>query len=193
MQIRKILTAFIVCALFALTFFPSPASAYGYKSYEEQLQEFCATDYSRTYVLDTQYEGKFAGKRVITLTQNQEFFVIDSNQGGTKGVPEGAQSFPDNRFTSGQGVWKCIYPDTIKASNLNFNFPAPDSEDLVKTAKVDYEIFVTDFQELTVRGNIIVSTYPLEALPESSDKAVKEYTFTFTGKKWDPLEAQVKL
>ena len=187
MQISKILTAFMSCNLFALTFFLSPPSAFGRMPRRViwRKQVPCQRK-SGTYVLDTYYENEFAGKRVITLTPDNIFFAIDSNQGGTKGVPPGAKSFPNNRFTSGQGVWRC--DRLISATTLKFNFPAPDSKDSVKTAQTYYRIDI-DPNNGTLKGSFSVQTYPLKAFPEGSDKGVKEntYTFTFTGQKLDLL------
>ena len=77
-----------------------------------------------TYILSTFLNGDFVGRRVITLTQDGNFFVIDSNQGGTKGVPTGAQFFSNNRFTDRQGTGSLTIREIIDTT-FHCRFPTP--------------------------------------------------------------------
>ncbi|MBH8562609.1 hypothetical protein I8748_10530 [Nostoc sp. CENA67] len=138
-----------------------------------------------TYILSTFLNGDFIGRRVITLTQDGNFFAIDSNQGGTKGVPVAAQSFPNNRFTDGQGVWKVNKSGEIVATAFNFNFPAPDSTASVTTARADYR-FTFDSTTQTVEGKFEIRTFDLTKNPLDKNEPVGEgepFTFSFTGQR----------
>ncbi|QSJ16398.1 hypothetical protein JYQ62_32500 [Nostoc sp. UHCC 0702] len=138
-----------------------------------------------TYILSTFLNGDFVGRRVITLTIDGNFFVIDSNQGGTKGVPAAAQFFPNNRFTDGQGVWKLNKSGEIIATTFNFNFPAPESTDSVTTARGDYR-FKFNSTTQTVEGTFEIRTFDLTKNPLDENEPVGEgepFRFTFTGQR----------
>jgi hypothetical protein len=146
-----------------------------------------------TYVLDTYYPPSplaqnFAGKRVITLTEDGQFFVIDSNQGGTFGVPPAAQTFPNNRFTSGQGIWKKFSSSRITAKVFNFNFPDPkEISAKVKIAQANYIIDQVNTNGVT--GTFTITTKPLEETQgeQLENEKSQSYRFYFNGKKQDIL------
>ncbi|MBW4673193.1 MAG: hypothetical protein KME52_03980 [Desmonostoc geniculatum HA4340-LM1] len=120
---------------------------------------------------------------MITLTIDGNFFVIDSNQGGNKGVPAAAQSFPNNRFTDGQGVWKVNKSGEIIATTFNFNFPDPESAGSVTTARADYR-FTFHSTTQTVEGTFEIRTFDLTKNPLDENEPVGEgepFTFSFTG------------
>lgn len=138
-----------------------------------------------TYIAQTFLNGDFVGRRVITLTKEGNFFATDSNQGGTQGVPPAAQSFPNNRFTSGQGVWKCTKTGDFTAKSLNFNFPAPQSTLSVTTARSDYRATFNP-QTQTLQGTFEVRTFNLTENPLEDNIPVGEgepFTFTFTAQR----------
>ncbi|WP_013322304.1 hypothetical protein [Gloeothece verrucosa] len=140
-----------------------------------------------TYLLNTYYgtaisSNNFTGKRVISLTSDGQIVAIDSNQGGTYGVPPAAQGFPNNRFTSGRGVWECGANDNwVEATTLNFNFPDPNSAkpEKVTVAKSDYYAKF-NFSLDTVSGTFTITSFPLDGdLPEQESS--HSYTFAFDG------------
>ncbi|MDF5723483.1 MAG: hypothetical protein PUP91_24045 [Rhizonema sp. PD37] len=136
-----------------------------------------------TYIAQTFLNGDFTGRRVLTLTEDGNFFVTDSNQGGTQGVPIAAQSSPNNRFTNGQGVWECTKTGDFTAKSLNFNFPDPQSTLSVKTARVDYSATFSS-QTQTVQGTFEIRTFNLTENPLEDNVPVSQgESFTFTGQR----------
>ncbi len=95
---------------------------------------------------------------MIRLTLDGNFFSIGSNQGGTQAVPKAAQSFPNNRFTDGQGVWKCSQSGEFIATAFNFNFPAPQSAGSVTTGRAEYRATFNPVSQ-TVEGTFEIRTF----------------------------------
>lgn len=185
MLIRKTFTILLVCALSTLTFSPSLMKAQSVKNLTDSGRASCRRLAVGTYILSTFLNGEFVGRRVITLTLDGNFFSIDSNQGGTQGVPSAAQSFPNNRFTDGQGVWKCNQSGEIIATALNFNFPAPQSRNSVTTARADYRATFNPVSQ-TVQGTFEIRTFNLNANPLDNNVPVGQgepFKFTFTGQR----------
>ena len=185
MSIRKTFTILAVCALSTPYLSQSQVMAQSVKD-----STFFQQGYNRkfvvgTYILSTFLNGKFVGRRVITLTGDGNFFAIDSNQGGTKGVPIAAQSFPNNRFTDGQGVWKFNKSGEITATALNFNFPSPESTASVTAGKADYR-FRFNRTTQTVEGTFEIRTFNLTKNPLDKNVPVgkgEPFTFSFTGQR----------
>ena len=185
MVIRKNFTILMVCALSTLSFSPNLVKAQPVKDLTDSGQVSCRKFVVGTYILSTFLNSEFVGRRVITLTRDGNFFSIDSNQGGTKGVPSAAQSFPNNRFTDGQGVWKCNQGGEIIATAFNFNFPAPESTASVTTGRADYRATFNPVEQ-TVTGTFEIRTFNLIANPLDNNLPVGEgepFRFTFTGQR----------
>ncbi|BAZ33652.1 hypothetical protein NIES4074_61660 (plasmid) [Cylindrospermum sp. NIES-4074] len=182
MSIRKTFTILAVCAL-STTISPHPVIAQSKDS--TFFQQGDNRKFVGTYILSTFLNGGFVGRRVITLTQDGNFFIIDSNQGGNKGVPAAAQFFPNNRFTDGQGVWKVNKSGEIIATTFNFNFPSPESTASVTTARADYR-FKLNSTTQTVEGTFEIRTFDLTKNPLDENEPVGEgepFRFTFTGQR----------
>ncbi|WP_100903610.1 hypothetical protein [Nostoc flagelliforme] len=185
MVIRKTFTILMVCALSTLSFSPSLVKAQPIKDLTDSKQITCRRFVAGTYILSTFLNGEFVGRRVITLTLDGNFFSIDSNQGGSQGVPKAAQSFPNNRFTDGQGVWKCSQSGEFIATAFNFNFPAPQSTGPVTTGRADYRATFNPVSQ-TVEGTFEIRTFNLSANPLDNNVPVGEgepFRFTFTGER----------
>lgn len=183
MSIRKTFTILGVCALSTLTISPRPMIAQSKDS--TSFQQGYNRKFAGTYILSTFLNGDFVGRRVITLTEDGNFFSIDSNQGGTQGVPAAAQSFPNNRFTDGKGVWKVKKSREITARAFNFNFPAPESTSSVTIARADYR-FTLNSTTQTVQGTFEIRTFDLTKNPLDENEPVGEgepFKFTFTGQR----------
>ncbi|BAZ19738.1 hypothetical protein NIES4073_06110 [Kalymmatonema gypsitolerans NIES-4073] len=185
---RKTFTVLTICALSALTIadalFPRFAEAQLVTDASHN-QTDCPKSIVGTYSVRTFLNGDFVGRRVITLTQDGNFFAIDSNQGGNQGVPSAAQSFPNNRFTSGQGVWKCTEKGEITATALNFNFPSPESAQPVTTGRADYRATFNPKTQ-TLQGTFEIRTFDLSQNPLDDNVPVGEgepFRFTFTGER----------
>lgn len=185
---RKTFIVLMICALLALII---PGFLSGQQVLAKSLadvslnQKGCRNSIVGTYIAQTFLNGDLTGRRVITLTKDGNFFAIDSNQGGTQGVLPAAQSFPNNRFTSSQGVWECTKPREITATALNFNFPDPESTQSVTTARADYRA-TFDAQTQTVQGIFEIRTFNLNENPLEDNVPVGEgepFTFTFTGQR----------
>ncbi|GAB1543688.1 hypothetical protein NUACC21_63640 [Scytonema sp. NUACC21] len=185
---RKTFIALMICALLAFII-PSVLSSREVKAQSvtdvSPDQTSCPSSIVGTYIAKTFLNGSFTGRRVITLTRDGNFFAIDSNQGGNQGVPPAAQSFPNNRFTNGQGVWMCTKTGEVTATALNFNFPDPENTKSITTARGDYRAtFDPDTQ--TLQGIFEIRTFNLTENPLEDNVPAGEgepFTFTFTGQR----------
>jgi hypothetical protein len=115
--------------------------------------------------------GNFASRGMITLTQDGNIFVIDSNQGGVK------DSF--NPFGDTQGAYKCTGNREISATGINFGFPGDDGVNDIARSDIGATF---DQQTQTVQGTITVRSFALNANPLSEEGSVVG-TFPFTGQR----------
>lgn len=113
----------------------------------------------------------FSSRGVITLTQDGNLFVIDSNQGGVKG------SF--NPFGDTQGAYKCIANREITATGINFGFPGDFGVNDIARSDIRAS-FSQDTQ--TVQGTITVLSFALKANPLEDEGSVVG-TFPFIGQR----------
>lgn len=115
--------------------------------------------------------GNFASRGVITLTQDGNLFVIDSNQGGVKG------SF--NPFGDTQGAYNCTTNREITAAGINFGFSGDFGVNDIARSDI-HASFSQDTQ--TVQGTITILSFALKANPLLDEGSVVG-TFPFIGQR----------
>ncbi|MEH1870588.1 hypothetical protein [Nostoc sp.] len=115
-------------------------------------------------------DGTIGSRGVITLTEEGNFFVIDSNQGGVTKV--------FNPFTNGQGTWKCNSKTGVSARYINFTFPGSAGA-TGGIGRADYQASFNP-QTQTVQGTITLRFFKLNANP-LSDNVSPVGTFNFSG------------
>jgi hypothetical protein len=111
-----------------------------------------------------------ASRGVITLTEEGNFLVIDSNQGGVTKV--------FNPFSNGQGTWKCNSKTGVSAKSINFTFPG-SAGSTGSIGRTDYQASFNP-QTHTVQGTITLRFFNLNANP-LSDNVAPVGTFSFSG------------
>jgi len=109
--------------------------------------------------------GGIASRSVITLHRDHTMSAIDSGQGG-----------PSTEFSSQLGAWKRGCDGSATGRTLDFSFPPKAG-----IARVDYK-FDADQPEDTIKGTIVLTTFPLNANPLDGGGTVVGH-FEFTGQR----------
>jgi hypothetical protein len=132
-------------------------------------QAVCSKSVTGTYLTTVKdASGKFASRGLITLTQEGNFIVGDSNQGGISGL------FAP--FTSAQGTWVCTGKKEITARAVDFSLSNQGGTGI---ARVDYRA-TFDPKTQTVQGTISLHLFDLQGNPLEGD-GQDGGTSTFTG------------
>jgi hypothetical protein len=117
-------------------------------------QAVCSKFVTGTYLTTiTDTQGKFLSRGLITLTQEGNFIVGDSSQGGISGV--------FNPFTTAQGTWACIGKREITARALDFSLSNTGGTGI---ARVDYRA-TFDPRTQRVQGTISLRLFGLKDNP----------------------------
>ncbi|MEH2092237.1 hypothetical protein [Nostoc sp.] len=119
--------------------------------------------------------GTIGSRGVITLTEEGNFFVIDSNQGGVTNV--------FNPFSNGQGAWKCNSKTGVSARSITFAFPG-SAGSTGSIARSDYQASFNP-QTQTVQGTITLRFFSLNANPLLNN-VPPVATFNFSGQQIKP-------
>ncbi len=132
-------------------------------------QAICSKFVTGTYLTTIKdANGGFASRGLITLTNDGNFIVGDSNQGGISGV--------FNPFTTSQGTWACTGRREIAARYINFSLSNQGGTGI---ARADYRASF-DPTTKTVQGTITLQFFDLQGNPLDGD-GVDGGTFPFTG------------
>ena len=131
----------------------------------------CRSLVSGTYLTTLSQDGTTASRAIITLTQDGNIFVVDSNQGGVPGA--------FNPFGDSQGAWKCTGNREITATTLNFSYPG--SEGPGSLARQNFRV-TFDPSTGAVQGTLTRRFFNLNANPLEDDAPVGG-TFNLTGQR----------
>ena len=168
MKIRKALVAFTVCTLCSLTI-ANILSPYRVKA-ETPVEDRDRQSVCRKLVVGTYFIPFYQDiptRSVITLTQDGNFFVIDSIQGGIEGLV--------TPFSNTHGSWKCNGNRKITATTLSLTYPTTDG-----SGRINRGDFHLKFEPKTerVEGTVTVRFFDLNANPlEDTTTPVATYTF----------------
>ncbi len=174
MKISRIFVMLTICLLsvVSITGILKPHLVAAQSSTQSQVLNKCSRFVTGTY-LTTIFEanGKFASRGVITLEQDGNIFVTDSNQGGVEGV--------FNPFGDTQGAYTCTSNQEISAIGINFGFSGPDGANDIARSDIR-----ATFNQLTqaVQGTITVRSFALNANPLEEEGSVVG-TFPFTAQR----------
>jgi hypothetical protein len=116
-------------------------------------QAGCSNFVTGTYLTTITSNGNFASRGLITLTQEGNFIVGDSNQGGISGL--------FNPFTTEQGTWACTGGKEITARAIDFSLSNNGGTGI---ARVDYHA-TFDRATQTVQGTISLHLFDLQSNP----------------------------
>ncbi|KYC37203.1 hypothetical protein WA1_47120 [Scytonema hofmannii PCC 7110] len=172
MKTCKTFALFAVCAIStfsvpALSLHQVAAEQVDTHTYQANSRKFAGT-----YLITVSTSsGEFASRSIITFTQDGNFFVVDSNQGGVPGQ--------FNPFSDSQGSWKYTDKQEITATTLNFSYPG--SSGSASIARQNYRVTFNP-QTKALQGDITLRFYDLKANPLETDAPVVG-TFTFTGQR----------
>lgn len=123
----------------------------------------------------TDSTGNFASRQVLTLSEDGNAFVVNSNQGGLTGA--------FNPFTSEQGSWNCerspLRSPVATATVLDFSLPGSVAG-AQTIARGDYQISFAPLPQ-TISGSIALRFFPLTGNPLAKPLPPPASTFTFTG------------
>ncbi|MUG94857.1 hypothetical protein F7734_21825 [Scytonema sp. UIC 10036] len=171
----KTCKAFALFAICAVSTFSVPASSLHPVAAEQVDTHSYRADFRKfagTYLITVSTSnGEFASRSIITFTQDGNFFVVDSNQGGVPGQ--------FNPFSDSQGSWKYSDNQEIIATALNFSYPG--SSGSAGIARQNYRVTFNP-QTKTLQGEITLRFYDLKANPLETNAPVAG-TFTFTGQR----------
>ncbi|MEH2269745.1 MAG: hypothetical protein V7K68_15125 [Nostoc sp.] len=136
----------------------------------------CSKNVSGSYLTTIfNSDGTIGSRGVITLTEEGNFFVIDSNQGGVTNV--------FNPFSNGQGAWKCNSKTGVSARSITFAFPG-SAGSTGSIARSDYQASFNP-QTQTVQGTITLRFFNLNANPLLNN-VPPVGTFNFSGQQIKP-------
>lgn len=132
-------------------------------------QALCSKAVTGTYLTTiTNADGSFASRGLLTLTQEGNFVVGDSSEGGLSGV--------FNPFTTGQGTWVCTGRKQIAARALDFSLSNQGGQGI---ARIDYSA-TFDPKTKTVQGTINLYFFGLKDNPLVGN-GISGGTTTFSG------------
>lgn len=121
-------------------------------------QAICSNLVTGTYLTTIKdANGNIVSRGLITLTNDGNFIVGDSNQGGVSGIFD--------PFTTSQGTWVCTGRKEITARFVNFNISNQGGTGI---ARADYHASF-DPTTKTVQGTIVLHLFDLLGNPLDGD------------------------
>jgi hypothetical protein len=136
---------------------------------QNRQQGVCRRVVTGTYLTTiTDANGNFASRALITLTEEGNLIVTDSNQGGI--------SSQFNPFTTSQGTWACNGRTEITATALNFSLSNQGGSGI---ARNEYSATFNPRTQ-TVEGTIELSLFDLQGNPLKGN-GQNGGSFSFTG------------
>ncbi|GAB1539769.1 hypothetical protein NUACC21_24360 [Scytonema sp. NUACC21] len=116
-------------------------------------------------------DGRFVYRLMVTLAQDGNVFVADSNQRTVPSIFKG--------FANARGAWKCVGNSELIAIALNFSHPP--AQGTVNIGRTDYRVTLNP-QTKTVQGSVQLRFFDLSANP-FEENGLDGGMFSFTGQR----------